>query len=246
MSTETPWATPLPSPHEDGLPQPGPRAVPRADLAAFAVVAAAGLALAFAVAALWRWAAPAVLGTVSQGSAYLVAPEGKTFVAHDGWYALFACLAALLLAVFAFLRYRAAGSVGAVIGLATGGIAGGYLAAWFGGELGPGRGSISRAVAGVADGKTFALPLTLRATGVIWLWPAVAAGLFFFLVLLFGPNEPQPEEQLFPVWGGPREAEAPPYGYGTPGGAWGESSVSGESGPADGGADGPAPDQPPR
>jgi hypothetical protein len=45
-------------------------------------------------------------------------------------------------------------------------------------------------VRGVADGGTFDLPLALRATGVVWLWPAVASGLFFFLVLLFGPSEP--------------------------------------------------------
>jgi hypothetical protein len=200
MSTETPWPTPLPSPH-DQTPQQLSRTAVRADLGACAVLTGAGLALAFAVGALWRWTAPAVLGVVNQGSAYYAAPEGKTFVGRDGWYALFACIAAVLLALFAFLRYRREGSVGAAIGLAGGGIAGGYLAAWFGGFIGPGRGSISRAVHGVADGTTFNLPLTVRATGVIWLWPAIAAGLFFFLLLLFGPAEPEPDLQLFPVWG---------------------------------------------
>jgi hypothetical protein len=221
MSTETPWPTPLPSPH-DQTPQQPSRIAVRADLGACAVLTAAGLLLAFAVGALWRATAPAVLGVVNQGAAYYAAPEGKTFVGRDGWYALFACIAAVLLALFAFLRYRANGSVGAAIGLAGGGIAGGYLAAWFGGFVGPGRGSITRAVHGVANGATFNLPVSVRATGVIWLWPAVAAGLYFFLLLLFGPIEPElelelepeQEQQAFRAWGEQPEQGGTEHGIG--------------------------------
>ncbi len=203
MSTETPWPTPLPSPHSGGEPQIplARRTEVRHDVAAFAVVAGAGVVLSFAVGALWRTFAPAVLGVVSQGGVYYSAPEGKTFVARDGWFALFACLAAILLALLAFLRYRRGGSVGAAVALAAGGIGGGYLAAWFGAIIGPGEGSITRAAHGVANGATFDLPMSVRAVGVIWLWPAVAAGLFFFLILLFGPSEPEPEQPFFPGWG---------------------------------------------
>jgi len=261
MSTETPWPTPLPSPHEQTPQQPS-RITVRADLRACAVLTTGGLLLALAVGALWRATAPAVLGVVNQGAAYYAAPEGKTFVGRDGWYALFACIAAVLLALFAFLRYRANGSVGATVGLAGGGIAGGYLAAWFGGFVGPGRGSITRAVHGVANGATFNLPVSVRATGVIWLWPAVAAGLFFFLLLLFGPIEPElePEQQPFPVWGDQPEQERGIAGAGAGpsangslngsvngiNGAAGPMSNSGMSGgvggPAEGSADGAAPD----
>jgi hypothetical protein len=204
MSTETPWPTPLPSPHQDENPQPsaGPdRPAARADVVAFAVVAVIGVVAAFGVGALWRATAPAVLGVVSQGGVYYAGPETKTFVARDGWFALYAVIAAILLALFAFLRYRRGASVGAALGLAIGGIAGGYLASWFGKLIGPGRGSIDRAAHAAASGANFNLPLIVRATGVIWLWPAFAAGLFFLLMLLFGPSEPEHELQPFPGWG---------------------------------------------
>lgn len=210
MSTDTPWPTPLPSPRSDDPRQPFLRR-PEVydDAAAFAVVGAASVALSFGVGALWRTFAPAVLGTVSQGGVYYADPEGKTFIARDGWFAVFACIAAALLALAAFVRYRRGGSVGAALGLAAGGIGGGYLAAWFGAIIGPGQGSILRAVHGVANGATFQLPVTLRAVGVIWLWPAVAAGLFFFLTLLFGPSDPQMEQPSFPGWGAQENGAAP-------------------------------------
>jgi hypothetical protein len=204
MSTETPWPTPLPSPHEDENPQRSARPLwpaLRADVIAFAVVAGAGVVAAFPVGALWRSTAPAVLGVVNQGEVYLAAPETKTFVARDGWFALYACIAAVLLALFAFLAYRRKAGTGAALGLAAGGIAGGYLASWFGSVIGPGRGSITRAAEAVASGTNFTMPLSVRAVGVIWLWPAVAAGLFFFLMLLFGPSEPEPDQQPFSGWG---------------------------------------------
>lgn len=210
MSTETPWPTPLPSPHSDEDPQLPllRRPETRDDATAFAVVAGASVALSLGVGALWRGFAPAVLGIVNQGGVYYAAPEGKTFIARDGWFAMFACVAAILLALFAFLRYRRGGSVGAAIALAAGGIGGGYLAAWFGAIIGPGGGSILQAAHGVANGASFALPMTVRAIGVIWLWPAVAAGLFFFLMLLFGPSDPEPEQPLFPGWGAEQNGAA--------------------------------------
>jgi hypothetical protein len=210
MSTDTPWATPVPSPGPDdgSLPKRPRRASVGEDAIAFAVVTAAGVLLAFGVGALWRAFAPAVLAVVEQGGVYYAAPEGKTFIARDGWFAAFACLAAVLLALFAFLRHRRVGGLGAALALAVGGIAGGYLAAWFAAVVGPGGGSIPAAAHGVPDGSSFELPMSLRATGVIWLWPAVAVGLFFFLMLLFGPAEPEHDAPGFPGWGEPREGEA--------------------------------------
>ncbi len=193
MSTQTPWPTPLPYPHQDE--QQRLRLWPqvRADVVACLVVAAASVVLALAVGALWRAVAPNVLGVISQGDAYLAAPESKTFVARDGWFAVFDCSAAVLLALGAYFRFRRGGSAGAIVGLVGGGIGAAYLAAWFGAKIGPGHGSIADVVHGLKDGAGFDLPLTVRATGVIWLWPAVAVGLYFILLLLFGPNDPAPE-----------------------------------------------------
>jgi hypothetical protein len=210
MSTDTPWSTPRPPVPEEPAPEaPGssaPSLALRDDLRAGAITALIALVLAFPVGALWRWVSPPVVGVFSQHVAYYAEPEGKTFIARDGWFAVFACIAALLVSVFAFVRYRKGPSAGAAVGLAGGGIGAAYLAAWFGAYIGPGQGSTARAVAGVADGATFDLPLTVRATGVIWLWPAVAVGLFFFLMLLFGPSEQRAPE--FPGWGA--EQAVPP------------------------------------
>jgi hypothetical protein len=200
MSTDTPWSTPQPSDPEDPASSPGSRPELRADIQACVITALLGVVLAFPVGAMWRWISPPVLGVYSQNTAYYAAPEGETFIARDGWFALFACIAAVLLAVFAFLRYRKQASAGAAAGLALGGFGASYLASWFGAYIGPGQGSISRVIAHLPNGTTFDLPLTIRATGVIWLWPAVAVGLFFFLMLLFGPTDPvRPTE--FAGWG---------------------------------------------
>jgi hypothetical protein len=206
MSTDNPWPTPLPSAPE---PAPGERVRPdlRDDIRACAATTLMGVVSAFAVGALWRWISPPVTGVYSQHVAFYAAPESKTFIARDGWFALFACIAAVLLAVFAFVRHRGRGSAGASVGLALGGLGASYLASWFGAIIGPGRGSAARVVANLADGAVFDLPLTVRATGVIWLWPAVAVGLFFFLMLLFGPPD-QPRASGFAGWGA-QEAVAP-------------------------------------
>lgn len=210
MSTEMPWQTPLPPTHQDENPQGIARPRRRewvADAVAFAVVAGAGVVAAFPVGALWRSTAPAVLGVVSQGNVYLSAPESKTYVARDGWFALYACIAAVLLALFAFVVFRRRASIGAALALAAGGFAGGYLATWFGKVIGPGGGSMQQAAQSVSSGTNFGLPLYVRATGVVWLWPAVAVGLFFFLMLLFGPSDPEREPTAFPGWGEEHEGE---------------------------------------
>jgi hypothetical protein len=226
MSTEMPWSTPLPSPHEDENPQGIPR--PRkpewiADAVGFAVVAGAGLVAAFPVGALWRTTAPAALGVVSQGNVYLVAPESKTFIARDGWFALYACIAAVLLALLAFLFFRKSSSIGAALALAAGGYAGGYIATWFGRVIGPGGGSTLSASQAVAAGRNFDLPLFVHATGVVWLWPAVAVGLFFFLMLLFGPADPELEQPDFADWGDAPDGQSEPPQSPHASGSWADS-----------------------
>lgn len=213
------WYTPIltgPAP----APAPtGPLARVPGDAKAFLGIGVAGIVMGIVVGALWRWISPPIQGVISQGAAYYAAPEGKTFIAQDGWFALLALCAGVLLAVAAFVRCRAAGSLGAILGLGAGGVGGGYFAAWFGTYIGPGHGSIQRTVQGVAENATFSLPMQLRSTGVIWLWPAVAAGLYFFLMLLFGPDDPPRPGQIdyadvyqAPI--GPAEGPSAPDGAG--------------------------------
>jgi len=164
------------------------------------------------VAVVWHAVAPMVQGVVSisngEKSAYYANPETKGFVGQDGTFGICAVVAAILLAVVAFLWFRTRGPVGAAVALAGAGFGAAHFAAWLGTWLGPGRGSIVAAAKNVPNNGTFNLPLQIGATGVIWLWPAVAVGLFFLLMLIFGPSDPDPEEQ-FPQWADPVDLTAP-------------------------------------
>ncbi|HEX4789165.1 MAG TPA: hypothetical protein VH372_11930 [Actinospica sp.] len=179
------------------------------------VLGAAGVVAGVAVGVVWRYLTPMVQGVVTvtngQKAAYYADPETKGFVGQDGTFAICGAAAAVLLAVAAFLWLRTRGPVGAALALGGGGIGAGYLAAWLGGRLGPGRGSIVAAAQNVPDNGTFNLPLQVSATGVIWLWPAIAVGLYFLLMLVFGPNDPDPaeEEYTFPQWADPVDLTAP-------------------------------------
>ena len=168
------------------------------------------------VAVIWRAVAPTVQGVVSisdgQKSAYYANPETKGFVGQDGTFGICAVAAAVLLAVAAFLWFRKRGPVGAAVALAGAGIGASYFASWLGTRLGPGKGSIIAAAQNVPNNGSFDLPLQISAVGVIWLWPAVAVGLYFLLMLIFGPSDPEPgaeAEEQFPQWADPVDLTAP-------------------------------------
>jgi len=167
------------------------------------------------VAVVWRAVAPLAQGVVTisggQKSAYYENPETKAFVGQDGTFGVCAVVAAVLLAVAAFVWFRKRGPVGAAVALGGAGIGAAYFASRFGTWLGPGHGSILSSAQNVANNALFDLPLQLSATGVIWLWPAVAVGLYFLLMLVFGPNDPEPEDQHpeFPQWADPVDLTAP-------------------------------------
>jgi len=167
-----------------------------------------------AVAVVWRAVAPMVQGvvTVSNGekSAYYANPETKAFVGQDGTFAICVAVAAVLLALVAFVWFRHRGPLGAVLALGGAGIGAAYFASWFGVWLGPGHGSIIASAQNVANNATFDLPMQLSATGVVWLWPAIAVGLYFLLMLVFGPNDPEAEDQYqFPQWADPVDLTLP-------------------------------------
>ena len=167
------------------------------------------------VAVVWSSVAPRVQGVVSisdgQKSAFYEDPETKGFVGQDGTFGICAAVAAVILAVVAFMWFRKRGPVGAALALGGAGLGAAYFASWFGTWLGPGHGSIVATAQNVGNNQLFNLPLQLSATGVIWLWPAIAVGLFFLLMLVFGPNDPDPEQEYpeFPQWADPVDLTAP-------------------------------------
>lgn len=187
------------------------------------VIAALSLAAGLVVGVAWRYLAPPVQGviTVSNGQkeAFYENPETKGFVGQDGTFAVCAVVAGALLALAAFFWFRRRAPIGVALALAGAGVGAGYLAAWFGVWLGPGRGDVVAAIAGVPANTVFDLPLRIGATGVIWLWPAVAVGLYFLLMLVFGPSDPEPEppQYEFPQWADPVDLTAPGPGVGVDG-----------------------------
>ncbi len=187
----------------------GPEAVGALVIGVLSLVAGAIVAVA------WRWLAPPVQGviTVSDGqkAAYYENPETKGFVGQDAVFGICGVVAAVVLALVAFFWFRRRAPIGAALALGGAGLGAAYLAAWFGVWLGPGRGSVIASTNGVAANQVFDLPLSISATGVIWLWPAVAVGLYFLLMLVFGPSDPEPEPGAheFPQWADPVDLTAP-------------------------------------
>lgn len=189
----TPWP-PVPPTGRTGFSFTGPGGL-LADLVVLPVVAAASALLGLVVGVVWRYTAPAILGVIQGGYAYYAEPEGKSFIGQDGRFAIYAACAGLLLGVLAYFLFQHRGSLGAALGLFGGGVGAGYLASWFGTWLGPGRGNLQATVQAAHGSGTFDLPMQLRSTGAIWLWPAVAVGVYFFLTLLFGPDDPPREPE---------------------------------------------------
>ncbi len=181
------------------------------------VISALSLALGLIVGVVWRYLAPPVQGIISvsggQKAVYYEDPETKGFVGQDGSFAVCAVVAGVLLALAAFFWFRHRAPIGVALALGGAGIGASYLGAWFGVWLGPGRGSVVASANGIPVNAVFDLPLQIGATGVIWLWPAVAVGLYFLLMLVFGPSDPEPGQHYeFPQWADPVDLTAPASG----------------------------------
>jgi hypothetical protein len=162
-----------------------------ADLRAAVLVAVVSVVLCLPVAALWVWLAPAVQGTLSQGAVYYTSPESKEFVGQDGTLGIICFVLGLLCGGLGYVLFHKKGAAGAALGLAGGGLLGGYLATKAAGVFGPGHGkTILQMVVGMHDNTVFSLPLQLRAVGVLWFWPLAAIAVYLILTILLGPVEP--------------------------------------------------------
>ena len=193
------WQQPPPAaPASAGLPRDLIRTAMR-DLTALLSVTAVSALLSLAVGAMWVWLAPAALGTLTQGGVYYTSPESKEFIGQDGTLGVICAVTGLLMGIGVYFLTNRRGSVGAVVGLAGGGLLGGYLATIAAGKFGPGHGkTIQQMIVGMHDNTTFALPLQLRAVGMIWFWPLAAVLVYLLMVTFFGPLDPAPEPT--PQW----------------------------------------------
>ncbi|KWW99829.1 hypothetical protein LI90_1468 [Carbonactinospora thermoautotrophica] len=163
------------------------------------VVTLAGLPIG----AFWNALAPHPVVLVSGGRLFLENPEGKEFIAADGWFAALGAAAGALSAGAVYARYRDHG-VGAALGLVIGGVLGALVAWRFGHALGPADVAVQART--VAENQPFTAPADVRAYGVLLLWPIAAATVF--LALTAGA-EPSRHDSLPRLRSGDLEPDRP-------------------------------------
>jgi DivIVA domain-containing protein len=137
------------------------------------LVLVAGLPLGL----IWWQLAPEPL-LVRRSGGIFFASESESAVAADGWFAVCAATAGLVAAVAVFALTRRA-RVGALLGLAVGGIVGALVAWRLGMLLGPGP--ARETARGLAVGSRFNGPLRISARGVLLIWPLVSVVAYFAL-----------------------------------------------------------------
>ncbi len=119
---------------------------------------------------------------------FAVGTHTETAVAADGWFAIFALVAgavAALLAAFLLRDQR----LGALAGLAVGGVLGSLVVWRLGVLLGPP--SITESAAGLANEAQFDGPLDISAKGVLLAWSTAAVVTFFTAVAGLDTREPR-------------------------------------------------------
>ena len=107
---------------------------------------------------------------------YRTGEGDESSVAADGWFALTALVAGVLVALVVYLRTRPA-RLGPLLGLVVGGGLGAVVAWRTGALLGPG--SLVSTAAGLKVGARFEGPLDLSAYGVLLAWPLGAVITYF-------------------------------------------------------------------
>lgn len=147
---------------------------------------------------LWSRLAPTAPLRLTDAGAVLDEAASGSLIADDGWFAVLGVGLGLVTAVLGWLRWRhrvlAVGT-----GLAVGSLLGGLLAWRVGGWLGPAPLHVQ--AAGAQVGAVLHMPLTIRATAVLLVWPIT--GLITLFALVAGAEEEvppaEPEEEPWPV-----------------------------------------------
>jgi hypothetical protein len=123
----------------------------------------------------WQQLAPRVVFVVvSRGTADVLNPETKAFIAADGWFCVVTAIGGAVSGLLGhLLAVRRHGPL-PMIGLLVGGLAAALVAQWVGQQSGRTRFDAMLAVA--RPGATLRAPLTLGAHGALAFWP-LAAGL---------------------------------------------------------------------
>jgi hypothetical protein len=158
----------------------------RSELHTALVVGACVLAASPLLGVVWWLVAPLPVYRVF-GDAYGPTSEGEAAVAADGWFAVCAATAGLSAALLVFGKVRRT-RLGALLGLAVGGLLGAVVTWQVGELLGPGE--AAETARRLADGTVFEGPLELGAKGVLFAWPMVSVIAYFGLTAGLEPSEP--------------------------------------------------------
>lgn len=128
---------------------------------------------------LWWLVAPLARVEKRADGVFAAGLQTETAVAADGWFAVLAMGAGAVVALSAALLLRPA-RLGALLGLAAGGILGSAVAWRIGELLGPA--SVEASAAAASNGARFDGPLDLSARGVLLAWSVTAVVVFFAAV----------------------------------------------------------------
>ncbi|MFF5204576.1 hypothetical protein [Streptosporangium sp. NPDC000396] len=127
---------------------------------------------------LWSFLAPRPPYVMSRQGPLLADPSTQALIAADGWFAVITGVLGLVCGAVGYGLSRRGRPLAVLLGLAGGGMLGGYLTLVVGQAVNLGEVSVA------ASGQGLSLvpgPLDLTAQGVLYAWPTLAVGLFFAL-----------------------------------------------------------------
>ena len=163
--------------------------------AALALLLIAGCAvLGLLMGVFWHSLAPKVPMHADASAVYLNDPEGEQAIGADGTFGVIGACFGVVTGAAAYLVTRSRqGGVGAAVGLAVGGLLGGFIA-WGGGQSAKAyQAAVLKLAKTVPTGHTFHGPLQLTTKAVLVIWPLFALLVLMVLTALFTPHpEPRP------------------------------------------------------
>jgi hypothetical protein len=121
----------------------------------------------------WAFTAPRAVYEVAGGELQRVSAQPEEYFGADLLLGGMLAVAGLVLAIVWWVRGRNA-PMGALVGLISGGLMAGFIAAWVGGFLT----TTSLSAAGLADGALVTAGVRLRSWAVLVWWPTAVAVVF--------------------------------------------------------------------
>ncbi|WP_433347853.1 hypothetical protein ACQP25_31625 [Microtetraspora malaysiensis] len=163
----------------------------RVELTTFAVTVLALTAFGVAAGFGWSAIAPTSRFFLTESGPFPADAESQTLIAADGWFAVVTGVVGLVSGVVAYFLARGRAPVGAVLGLAGGGLLGAYVAS----QVGSTAVGTTIQAAGPTGLRT-SDSLGLTAHGVLLIWALLAAGVFWVLEFVLSYREGAAEDPV--------------------------------------------------